>query len=149
MRGVTTDAFAVFSTAAISTHTPHAGRDLTASRISQQHCAFQLTRPMRGVTQRCGYWHYCNKFQLTRPMRGVTTDAFAVFSTAAISTHTPHAGRDGLVDRQARRLHQFQLTRPMRGVTSTQHLKTCTAVFQLTRPMRGVTSKLLIYIECL
>ena len=34
-----------------------------------------------------------------------------------ISTHTPHAGRDGVTDR-LEEVKRFQLTRPMRGVTA-------------------------------
>ena len=57
---------------------------------------FQLTRPMRGVTRarRTSCRH--TTFQLTRPMRGVTKIVDNILSDCAISTHTPHAGRDGV-----------------------------------------------------
>ena len=79
---------------------------------------FQLTRPMRGATNRIRRMPCAVQFQLTRPMRGATMDAIAImmdrydFNSHApcgarrwvfigkcgdgeISTHTPHAGRDG------------------------------------------------------
>ena len=36
-----------------------------------------------------------NRFQLTRPMRGVTGWYKILDDSTNISTHTPHAGRDG------------------------------------------------------
>ena len=50
-------------------------------------------------------------------MRGVTRYAADRALEATISTHTPHAGRDGDFDLQAQIEAEFQLTRPMRGVT--------------------------------
>ena len=56
----------------ISTHTPHARRDMLFS-LSGMRVA---------------------RFQLTRLMRGVTNSTTVENSRAAISTHTPHARRD-------------------------------------------------------
>ena len=56
----------------ISTHTPHAGRNLNYIR----------------------YWQANGEFQLTRPMRGATLSPTPLSSRANISTHTPHAGRN-------------------------------------------------------
>ena len=55
---------------------------------------FQLTRPMRGATQRAGRALRAPIFQLTRPMRGATGLCESCFCPL-----------------------QFQLTRPMRGAT--------------------------------
>ena len=72
---------------------------------------------MRGVTM--PFWIFTGifAFQLTRPMRGVTyaVDSFPV--GVLISTHTPHAGRDMNENTTTRAALEFQLTRPMRGVT--------------------------------
>ena len=99
----------------ISTHTPHAGRDdgdimcaaldafqltrpmrgVTSDRRSSDlPCTFQLTRPMRGVTCGTSSERMSLQFQLTRPMRGVTYYLHPLFILVVISTHTPHAGRD-------------------------------------------------------
>ena len=51
MRGVTDIAQAFNLTADISTHTPHAGRDVAAAGDKPGQMQFQLTRPMRGVTK--------------------------------------------------------------------------------------------------
>ena len=39
-----------------------------------------------------------NGFLLTRPMRGATNSAFCPYNDCTISTHTPHAGRDKLMN---------------------------------------------------
>ena len=57
---------------AISTHTPHARRDLLSPHII----------------------HYDIRFQLTRLMRGVTCSSKMRKGGLNISTHTPHARRD-------------------------------------------------------
>ena len=56
----------------ISTHTPHARRDVLARREVARIEKFQLTRLMRGVT----FWN------VSKPI------------LFRISTHTPHARRD-------------------------------------------------------
>ena len=56
----------------ISTHTPHARRDVLVAVILKHTLQFQLTRLMRGVTSRIA---------LLSP-------------DSRISTHTPHARRD-------------------------------------------------------
>ena len=56
----------------ISTHTPHARRDLD--------CYYRKNRQMQ--------------FLLTRLMRGVTVKYFLNYNATTISTHTPHARRD-------------------------------------------------------
>ena len=79
----------------ISTHTPHARRDI-----------FSVDN-VTGV----------NIFLLTRLMRGVTSDALYKQYTGLISTHTPHARRDRKLIADIPRLTGFLLTRLMRGVT--------------------------------
>ena len=56
---------------------------------------FQLTRLMRGVTIEMNLYIGNRKFQLTRLMRGVTALTAVQEWTVSISTHTPHARRDG------------------------------------------------------
>ena len=142
MRGVTyaVDSFPVG--VLISTHTPHAGRDMNENTTTRAALEFQLTRPMRGVT------HYGDiggrasaAFQLTRPMRGVTpAPAEGTLRVFKISTHTPHAGRDLRISDIRWTNDRFQLTRPMRGVTPEgKQIPHDFITFQLTRPMRGVT----------
>ena len=95
MRGVT-NFFTWFSDEkTISTHTPHARRDLS-------YIVTFLT---------------CFPFQLTRLMRGVTMDVEEIAANPAISTHTPHARRDRRRGTEIRNMTVFQLTRLMRGVT--------------------------------
>ena len=77
----------------ISTHTPHARRDIT----SRKNCAdekFLLTRLMRGVTSQVLGENIMKKFLLTRLMRGVTPTTPKSKPSWSISTHTPHARRD-------------------------------------------------------
>ena len=72
MRGATFTELLELTSAAISTHTPHAGRD-------------DLHRP--GTHHQLG-------FLLPRPMRGATSMRRSGDGIRRISTHTPHAGRD-------------------------------------------------------
>ena len=98
----------------ISTHTPLAGRDLFqplsaySNFNSHAPCGarpprrkssaplnqFQLTRPLRGATPWGRVSQRAERFQLTRPLRGATCGAVPCRHAAAISTHTPLAGRD-------------------------------------------------------
>ena len=78
----------------ISTHTPHARRDSLLPLISKNSSIFQLTRLMRGVTLLADKSASGKTFQLTRLMRGVTSMPL-IFSSSRL----------------------FQLTRLMRGVT--------------------------------
>ena len=50
-------------------------------------------------------------------MRGVTTSPIRPVASVRISTHTPHARRDGYDIRIVDFIPKFQLTRLMRGVT--------------------------------
>ena len=78
----------------ISTHTPLAGRDLSVLILMVCNTIFQLTRPLRGVTNRHSFLVSLMLFQLTRPLRGVTNQQRQTHRTLLISTHTPLAGRD-------------------------------------------------------
>ena len=60
--------------------------------------SFQLTRLMRGVTVKNSVVHRLTKFQLTRLMRGVTWRRFLNMGFCGISTHTPHARRDRVIN---------------------------------------------------
>ena len=73
LRGATSGKTSPTQPNLISTHTPHAGRDITPTS-SGTLSAFLLTRPMRGATI-------------------ISLSRLHIFS---ISTHTPHAGRDFL-----------------------------------------------------
>ena len=73
-------------------------------------------------------------------MRGVTALVKLHWLRNSISTHTPHARRDGLVCIYNADFFKFQLTRLMRGVTFFLLLYSADfRKFQLTRLMRGVT----------
>ena len=72
MRGATLAFEQLYKDSVISTHTPHAGRDLNYHQLFSQTI----------------------RFLLTRPMRGATIDTVATDTRNEISTHTPHAGRD-------------------------------------------------------
>ena len=73
MRGVTMTAQDMIKIQGISTHTPHARRDVDKQRF--------------GLSNR-------DVFQLTRLMRGVTVEKAGSHRGFGISTHTPHARRD-------------------------------------------------------
>ena len=60
------------------------------------NCGFLLTRPMRGATRLMLPVVILPAFLLTRPMRGATDPLQQIDDTCRISTHTPHAGRDGI-----------------------------------------------------
>ena len=90
-----------------------------------------------------------SQFQLTRLMRGVTDLHKQLHLDDMISTHTPHARRDGLYANRGRAEVQFQLTRLMRGVTGLRRIYANTRTFQLTRLMRGVTLKQLSGLQSL
>ena len=118
MRGVTGKVNRKIDTIDISTHTPHARRDVLRIGVGRCYYPFQLTRLMRGVTMpHFKSSLYMIKFQLTRLMRGVTRE---------------------MVYRSPSEV--FQLTRLMRGVTRFQ-IRSNNRIqkFQLTRLMRGVT----------
>ena len=117
MRGATNGYVQPVGIAWISTHTPHAGRDILFGISTVSPSTFLLTRPMRGATDiviytgyypydfyshaPCGarqstqrHLNYMQQFLLTRPMRGATNYGMYVVVDMDISTHTPHAGRD-------------------------------------------------------
>ena len=50
-------------------------------------------------------------------MRGVTIAVIVFYGVFIISTHTPHARRDGMALQLNTMTVKFQLTRLMRGVT--------------------------------
>ena len=123
---------------------------------------FQSTRPMRGATTVKQQVLALCLFQSTRPMRGATMGTSLSTSSAGVSIHAPHAGRDrtGRLVRTpsgsfnprapcgARRMWlspsstrtMFQSTRPMRGATRQHREQQTTGQFQSTRPMRGATA---------
>ena len=94
MRGATLYVGDAFNLSAISTHTPHAGRDDRGRRSNGQPAEFLLTRPMRGATLKLMPALRMFGFLLTRPMRGATGES-----------------------RRRSQSTEFLLTRPMRGAT--------------------------------
>ena len=101
----------------ISTHTPHAGRDVLGLILWIMRKRFLLTRPMRGATSFLLLHIRTLRFLLTRPMRGATVRVCVRRAERQISTHTPHAGRDGIPFSSRVIMARFLLTRPMRGAT--------------------------------
>ena len=78
----------------ISTHTPLAGRD--QQHLSQCHKRFHFYShaPCGARPHVQGVLGACLSFLLTRPLRGATDGRRRICERAAISTHTPLAGRD-------------------------------------------------------
>ena len=102
----------------ISIHSPLAGRDphQSAQCVYQR---FQSTRPSRGETAGTVWKRVKSIFQSTRPSRGETRRCDLLGGHAAISIHSPLAGRDS-GDAIMARLGLFQSTRPSRGETRPQ-----------------------------
>ena len=116
MRGVTKSFKHKNTPLHISTHTPHARRDVFIDDIwilnqnfnSHASCEAWLPSPSMSGNGNdfnshasCEAWRIvCAsnrssiKFQLTRLMRGVTIGGSLVLVAYSISTHTPHARRD-------------------------------------------------------
>ena len=115
MRGATKYIDSKMMMTVISTHTPHAGRDLMAVGADVETF----------------------KFLLTRPMRGATTAPFIASDLPAISTHTPHAGRDLRLCYCNLGLSRFLLTRPMRGATIFNFHRLCQEIISTHTPHAG------------
>ena len=95
MRGVTARIAKYGAHPRISTHTPHARRDHLWQTDQGGAGQFLLTRLMRGVTSCERFFSFGVEFLLTRLMRGVTSCSALRSVKGSISTHTPHARRDG------------------------------------------------------
>jgi len=95
MRGETWSMKYLVISPGISTHSPHAGRDRSLTHEGLPLAKFQPTLPMRGETSAsCSVAYSVKKFQPTLPMRGETIKKDDEERINAISTHSPHAGRD-------------------------------------------------------
>ena len=128
---------------AISTHTPHAGRNIVFNLYNQNKK---------------------QKFQLTRPMRGATPNKFILFFLLSqISTHTPHAGRNlapafrlfncdyfnshapcgaqHVIQFYTTALPYFNSHAPCGAQPLGIGVESRLITFQLTRPMRGATGR--------
>ena len=104
----------------ISTHTPHAGRDIDAGFNPNVTAQFLLTRPMRGATRRTVNGMKQHKdFYSHAPCGARRFDVVNPACSKLISTHTPRAGRDMLLFLVWMFLIKFLLTRPVRGATDT------------------------------
>ena len=94
---------------------------------------------MRGVTLLSRL--PCNSrtaFQLSHPLRGMTQKAEDSTYSAMISTLTPCEGRDLHPMKNIGIPQLFQLSRPVRGVAMTILDWEINIQFQLSRPVRGV-----------
>ena len=106
----------------ISTHTPHARRDMSVHTMPVIYIRFLLTRLMRGVTINSFFFISIDNISTHTPhARRDTGKISLIASPIVISTHTPHARRDYLTFSVFGSL-QFLLTRLMRGVTP-EHFK--------------------------
>ena len=100
---------------------------------------FQSTRPMRGATLEQLLPPSWQKFQSTRPMRGATRVIERGKFVGAISIHTPHAGRDGVLGARADKSPDFNPHAPCGARPTQQYYGQYELGFQSTRPMRGAT----------
>ena len=80
----------------ISTHTPLAGRDVTALFCCDVTTEFLLTRPLRDVTEKLALRLTIDVISTHTPLAG--RDLIATYNCRIrnISTHTPLAGRDNI-----------------------------------------------------
>ena len=100
----------------ISTHTPHAGRDLVAIPPTSSH-EISTHTPHAGRDTSIDYMHW----------------------HLFISTHTPHAGRDdNILPRIEIALH-FYSHAPCGARRVVESFFLIILIFLLTRPMRGAT----------
>ena len=118
MRGATTKINPQEIKFNISTHTPHAGRDGTASFQHQTPCHFNSHAP-------CG-----------ARLAGACVHIHMQY----ISTHTPHAGRDSRRPARFRGRSHFNSHAPCGARRNLPTDSNQVPRFQLTRPMRGATS---------
>ena len=102
----------------ISTHTPHAGRDRQLLVYGYTPKNFYSHAPCGARPSGITFTIVMDQFLLTRPMRGATGKRGVSWDSSVISTHTPHAGRDGKRGLGWHTSARFLLTRPMRGATS-------------------------------
>ena len=141
MRGVTQERVRVSQDTQISTHTPHARRDVQEHTGTSGTCRFQLTRLMRGVTNSVLVYMLTVEISTHTPHARHDLISHSCIKHIPISTHTPHARRDSHFLCELRVCPSFQLTRLMRGVTMCLLTVSSSAeTFQLTRLMRGVTA---------
>ena len=117
MRGATQVCIRFLRSMSISTHTPHAGRDIVLPQDFQCLINFYSHAPCGARLIIVVLSAYLSIFLLTRPMRGATVELDTDNSDMLISTHTPHAGRDSGKRHLGRADFGFLLTRPMRGAT--------------------------------
>ena len=94
MRGVTKTGEMPLGMDVISTHTPHARRDVNHADVERWRNISTHTPHARRDRQQYKNIGYYEEFQLTRLMRGVTPRAISRQRAKQISTHTPHARRD-------------------------------------------------------
>ena len=145
MRGATQNLSLFFRRhISISTHTPHAGRNIRLPNPPRISSLFQLTRPMRGATYGILVSSLIFSFNFNSHAPCGAQHSFGskieTFSSN-ISTHTPHAGRNP--SRPAIDISDcvnFNSHAPCGAQrNSAMYPSNGTLSFQLTRPMRGAT----------
>ena len=94
MRGATLTGVGFHDSTCISTHTPHAGRDIWVFIVNVIHQYFYSHAPCGARPKHAANVLESIVFLLTRPMRGATYCICNTIYIRSISTHTPHAGRD-------------------------------------------------------
>ena len=85
------------------------------------------------------YYEYDYNISTHTPLAGRDEILQFRYCMSAISTHTPLAGRDYYGASSATGDYGFLLTRPLRDVTGLAYNKTTPVKFLLTRPLRDVT----------
>ena len=165
MRGVTDRDILSDMINRISTHTPHARRDLIKRRSLPVKCRFLLTRLMRGVTLRSlryllainisthtpharrdvSRWHLSNVYSISTHTPHARRDYINVDvdSLYSISTHTPHARRDIKALFYNSIKSHFYSHASCEAWLACSNVITFLSSFLLTRLMRGVTFSLL------
>mgnify|MGYP004572281903 CR=1 FL=1 len=117
MRGATIPCGKCFGCRLISTHTPHAGRDVL-SGITGKNLWISTHTPHAGRDpQILLFFPPFANFYSHAPCGARQFSSSSPQTSRNISTHTPHAGRDGQDRRAGSGLWRFLLTRPMRGAT--------------------------------
>ena len=139
MRGATFSVKIMLTIFHISTHTPHAGRDLLGKPGWRAPREFLLTRPMRGATCSLGSNMDMMVFLLTRPMRGATIVTSAPFCGAGFLLTRPMRGATTLPTLSSGWIQDFYSHAPCGARRQRRGTFPLLMEFLLTRPMRGAT----------
>ena len=138
MRGATFMNDPSLSAVSISTHTPHAGRDVIYKRL-RFFKTISTHTPHAGRDSTETKWGQALKISTHTPHAGRDfADPSGHFPGSHFYSHAPCGARPG-----RQKFHPgitgFLLTRPMRGATASTTAINWHGQFLLTRPMRGAT----------